>query len=592
MKPTSTPKPMRQARRGNQRPKLVAPRLQTLFSLPGDLLWQRIRRRLLRPLFRSGLYSWSLGTSAAGELRNLSPLPWPGNPLTGQSILGDEFRYAGQTIRKPSPLGNPLGASLGWRREVNGFQWLDDLRTLGGPAAMAKARQLVQRWNEENGRFDPYGWSSDILSRRLRTLLLNHAFLEINSDGLFRARVLASANRQARHLARALPDGLYGAELIRAVSGLILAGLMLPAGKDTEGWVARGNALLRRELARQILPDGGHVERSPSVMLDLLGALIDIRDAHLAVGRFVPDFLPLAIANLVSALTMLRHGDGSLAGFNDSPDRAPELIDLILDRAGIAARPLDQLPATGFHRIARGRSIIVIDCGAPPPHGLDAHAHAGTLSFEFSHDNERMIVNCGAHPWHRDWRQAQATSAAHSTLIVDNTNSAMLLPIDGLDLGGMALRPETVTCRREETDGQIWLDSSHDGYEESFGLIHRRRVYLSADGEEFMGEDSLIGQEGKSGGNSFCLRFHLHPDVQASVTQNGQAALIRMPKGSGWRLRVEGGDLALAESVHLGREGQVRRAQQILVVGTIDADTTLLRWLVHKEGSGPRKPVR
>ena len=31
-------------RRGNQRPKLVAPRLQTLFSLPGNLIWQRLRR--------------------------------------------------------------------------------------------------------------------------------------------------------------------------------------------------------------------------------------------------------------------------------------------------------------------------------------------------------------------------------------------------------------------------------------------------------------------------------------------------------------------------------------------------------------------
>ncbi len=41
-------------RRGNQRPKLVAPRLQTFFSLPGALIWQRCRRRLRQPVYESG----------------------------------------------------------------------------------------------------------------------------------------------------------------------------------------------------------------------------------------------------------------------------------------------------------------------------------------------------------------------------------------------------------------------------------------------------------------------------------------------------------------------------------------------------------
>ena len=40
------------ARRGNRRPKLLAPRLQTLFALPARLLTQRAMRRLLQPLRR------------------------------------------------------------------------------------------------------------------------------------------------------------------------------------------------------------------------------------------------------------------------------------------------------------------------------------------------------------------------------------------------------------------------------------------------------------------------------------------------------------------------------------------------------------
>jgi uncharacterized heparinase superfamily protein len=170
-------------------------------------------------------------------------------------------------------------------------------------------------------------------------------------------------------------------------------------------------------------------------------------------------------------------------------------------------------------------------------------------------------------------------------MIVDNVNSSMLLPPrkaigGGIRMGGIALKPDIVTSRREETNGQIWLDLSHNGYEEGFGLIHRRRLYLSANGEDFMGEDQLVG----TGGNSFTVRFHLHPQVQVSITQNGQAALMKLGKGSFWRMRVQGGELALAESAAIGAGGKVRRTQQLVILGAVESDKTEVKWLIQREG--------
>lgn len=566
-------------RRGNQRPKLLAPKLQTFFSLPAGQIWQRVRQKLRQPLYKSSFYHLSLGRRSAGEIRLAAPEPWGGDDQAGLLLLSDEFRFAGQSLRGPKPLGNPLGASEGWREIVNGFAWLNDLRTVGGPYARQLARQLVQRWIEENERYEPFAWRADVLSNRLRNILLNHDYLEVNNDGLFRSSLLLSLSRQAEHLSRALPDALAGGALLKAASALMLAGLMLPRG---EKWLARGQAILGPALHQQMLADGGHVERSPHMMLEILQHLIDLRDLFVASappgvakrGDF-SESLTLTINNLGSVLLMLSHGDGMLAGFNDTPEIDPQLLVRTIERVGEKLRPLNQLPLTGFQRLDRGRASVIMDCGAPPRHGLDAHAHAGTLSFEFAYDGERMLVNCGSHPWSHEWRLVQRASAAHSTLIVDNTNSAMLLPH-----GGLALRPNIVTCRREETDGQIWLDTSHDGYEEGFGLIHRRKLYLSADGNDFMGEEHLVGP----GGNEYALRFHLHPQVSVSITQNGQAALIRMPKGSGWRLRVDGAELALAESVHVAENAFVRRSQQIVLLGAITSNHTEIRWLLQREG--------
>jgi uncharacterized heparinase superfamily protein len=574
--------PTRKARRGNRRPKLLAPRLQTLFALPPGLLTQRAMRRLMQPLYRSRLYRATLGKRSSGELAAVPTEAWPVDSRPGLALLHGEFRHGTEVVHNPKPLHNPLGASLGWQRQMASFAWLDSLRALGGSAARQFARQVILAWFTDTAAYDSLTWSADLLAARLRRCLLNSAFLETNSDALFRAHLLRSLNRQAEHLSRVLPDGLNGAALLKASVALLLAGALLPpqGSKGGEKWLRKGGALLDRELQAQILPDGGHVERSPAVMLGLLQHLLDLHHVLTVTERKLPDQLLSTIGNLASALKLLTHPDGGLALFNDTTEDEPSSVMLTIMRAdaasGIEARDLAQLPQTGFQRMAAGKSVLIAETGAPPPHGLDRHAHAGTLSFEFSHGAERLIVNCGAHPTAPEWRSVQRATAAHSTLVVDDTNSSMLLPF-----GGLALIPRSVIVRREATEAGQWLDARHNGYDEPFDLTHRRRLFLSADGLELIGEETLSGR----GGKSFTLRFHLHPGVQVSITQSSQAALLKLAQGGGWRLRVQGGDLSLADSVYLGQSGMVRRAQQLVVQGTIEDDTTQVKWALQKEGA-------
>jgi len=577
----------RAQRPGNQRPHLVWPQMQMLFAEPAGLIASRLRRKLMQPLYRSAAYRVALGRVSTGEFLTGADAPpfaiaWPADRKSGQALLTAEFRFAGESIREPRPLSKPTGASPAWRETLNRFDWLNDLRAAGAPGAHEAAVELTRRWIAENPRYDEAVWRGDVLAARLRNLLLNGPYLTTGAEPGFAALLMGSLYRQAAHLGRALGDGLYGAALLKAIIALMLAGLMLPR---SEKLLLVGRRLFTKEVSRQLLADGGHVERSPQQMLELLVHLVDLREVFSAARRPHPDNLQLAIENLASAVLMLCHNDGHLGAFNDTAELDPRLVEAALRRAGGRLRALNQLPLTGFQRMEAGKSVALVDCGAPPRHGLDSHAHAGTLSFEFAHDEERVIVNCGAHPWSREWQQVQRTTAAHSTMIVDNVNSSMLLPPrraigGGFRMDGIALKPDVVTARREETNGQIWLDLSHNGYEEGFGLIHRRRLYLSANGEDFMGEDQLVGK----GGNSFVLRFHLHPDVHASITQNGQAAILKLAKGSFWRMRVQGGEVALAESAAIGAGGRVRRTQQLVIMGMIESDRTEVKWLLQREG--------
>jgi uncharacterized heparinase superfamily protein len=248
--------------------------------------------------------------------------------------------------------------------------------------------------------------------------------------------------------------------------------------------------------------------------------------------------------------------------------------------AGTKALALREAADSGFERLLANRTLVIVDSGAPAPAGYDGHAHAGTLSFEMSIGRERLIVNCGAHQGRGDWWQAQRSTAAHSTLVVDDTNSSVFSPDSGLVRG-----PRTVTCRRDESEGNLWLDMSHDGYEPSFDLIHRRRLFLTAGGEDLRGEDRLIG----GGRRPFAIRFHLHPDVTASLAQNGQAALLRLPSGAGWRLRATGAPVSLSDGIYLGRRGEIRKTMQVVISGEKGEDEAVVKWAIAREGK-PAKP--
>jgi uncharacterized heparinase superfamily protein len=410
-----------------------------------------------------------------------------------------------------------------------------------------------------------------VLGARLSNWLGHAEFLLAGADDAFAAAFYGSMGRQAKHLARVLDFAPDGAERIVALKGMILAALGLSTQRRRLG---RALARLDDELGRQVLGDGGHMERSPAVQFVVLRHLVDIRAALREAQEETPTGLQTAIDRMAPMLRFFRHGDGGLTLFNDTDEAEGWLIDVVLTRAEARGKPLESAPHTGFERLNANRTLIIMDAGTPPPPGRDGHAHAGTLAFEMSVGKERLIVNCGAHPGgDPSWRRAQRATAAHSTVTVEDVNSAELLPDAGL-----GYRPAYVTVERKEADGNIWIDARHDGYAKSFGLTHHRRLYLAGNGGDIRGEDMLDG----AGDHKFTVRFHLHPSIRASLVQEGSTVLLRLPSGTGWRLRSAGGVISLQESVYLGSRGDVKRTEQIVVSAATKNGHGQVKWALSR----------
>lgn len=530
--------------------------------------WRRLKR----------LMQWGRRPEISG-FAPVGPGVWPGLAERGQEMLDGRFLLAGRSVHRPDPFWTYEAAGPYWLAGLHGFEFLPDLSACGAAGASA-ARDTIESWLRAGTLAGPIAQAPATRGRRLSHWLQLYGRLEVGAAPEFLERLRQAIIVEADALELQLPGGLAGSEAIAAIKGLLLAGLAAPEGW---GWRGRAERLLERELTQQILADGGHIERSPSRHLAVLRDLTDLALAYGLRGQFMPPALTGAIGVMAPILRLFQHGDGALALFNDANEETAGQIELVLAAASIAEpQPLVQAPAMGFQRLAAGKTVILVDSGRPSPPGYDLCAHAGSFAFELSVGRERLIVNCGAHAGDPDWHEALRATAAHSTLTLDDTNSSLILPGDGL-----ALRPSFVSCKREERENAIWLDLAHDGYGPVFGLQHRRRFFLSANGEDLRGEDRLTG----SANAPYALRFHLHPEVKATMMQSGRAALLRLPKGGGWRLRCDGGQVALQDSVYLGKRGEIRRSQQLVMTGEHEGGETILRWALAREVKRKEKPA-
>jgi uncharacterized heparinase superfamily protein len=266
-------------------------------------------------------------------------------------------------------------------------------------------------------------------------------------------------------------------------------------------------------------------------------------------------------------------GDGALSSWQGcNPGDAARLTALI-EGCGLRARPLRNAHGWGYHRMSALGTVLVIDAAPPPPQKMAEHGSASTLAFELSDGTQRLVVNCGG-PGPSptglpdELVQGLRTTAAHSTLVLADTNSTNILPDGSLGKG-----VEDVAIGRREDNDSSRLEATHDGYLRTFGLLHKRSLMLGNDGKEVRGADQLVskGRRKIREAAPYAARFHLAPGVEATITADGMGAILRSKGAPPWNFRCRGGNLALEDSLWIDGHGQPHRTMQLVIVGEVSA---------------------
>ena len=495
------------------------------------------------------------------------------DPTRASEIYSGRFAFAGKVVicdgRSPFEMEPP---SEEWAENLFGFGWLRHLRAAESGITRANARALVDEWITLQALGDPIAWRTDVVARRIISWLSQAPLVLHEVDTKFYRRFLRNLTRQVRYLRGTLGSARDGLPRLQGIIALTYASLCM------KGQMRNAKSATRRlvhELERQILPDGGHISRNPGVLVEMLLDLLPLRQAYSSNNIPPPPAVLNAIDRMMPMLRFFRHGDGNFALFNGMGPTSPDLLAAVLYYDDARGTPVANAPHSGYQRLQAETTVMLADTGSPPPIGVSQEAHAGCLSFELSSKQHRIVVNCGMPATNRaSWRHVARGTAAHSTVTVNEAGSCRFLAASWLRrlLGTpiVAGPSEVPVAREERTDGLV-LRASHDGYADTFGILHQRTWRLSPDGRSLDGEDVFAPSSGEKlpggGRDEFAVRFHLHPAVKASRLTDGHGAMLMLPNREVWTLEAYEDPVTLEESVFLAGSEGPRRAVQLVIHG-------------------------
>lgn len=440
------------------------------------------------------------------DLQSAEGFPSAQENTQGRFTFLNEAQDLGRPIR-----WDPTGASRLWVYHLHYMEWAWSFAVHPDQLwARASFAELWRSWAAAGrfGRGDR--WSSYVVSLRAWALCGAYRALAEGSD--LQPEVDASLALHARFLRWHVEHDVGGNHLVKNLKALIGLGVFMEDHRGVD-W-ALGQ--LREQTAVQILPDGGHYERSPSYHCQVLGDLIDVAGLLHAAGRAPVSELGSSIDAMRSWLGLMLMPDGDVPLLNDCVRVGPDRLSALQPGPRPSGR-VTVLPDSGYVVVRSGHRLqLVADVGDPCPPELPAHAHADCLSFELAVDGERVVVDTGTSTYEPGpQRSFERSTPAHNTVTVDGA--------DQTEVWGIfrAARLAHGTVERVHDDQTtVTITAAHDGYHRLPGRpVHRRTWKVGSD--HIAITDEVLGE----GEHEVQSRLHMPDGGRVKVTWSGPSGL-------------------------------------------------------------------
>ncbi|WP_286829443.1 MULTISPECIES: heparinase II/III family protein [Kordiimonas] len=392
-----------------------------------------------------------------------------------------------------------------WRYNQHYF---DDLNAVGAENRRSWHDGLINDWILNNEPGVGSGWEPYPTSLRI----VNWVKASLNGLELS-AEAHASLFMQSCWLYRRVEWHLLANHVLVNAKALVFAGCYFQ-GAEADRILVKGLKILRKELPRQILSDGGHFELSPMYhalaledVLDLINLMRAYPTCH---SKRALSSMEEIVLRMISWLESMSHPDGGIAFFNDAAfgvaPTTEELVNYARELGFSQAEdssPMIHNAASGYVRLANASAVLIADIAQVGPAYQPGHAHADTLSFELSVFSERLVVNSGTSEYGAGKeRIRQRGTKAHSTVSMLDKDSSEVW--SGFRV---ARRARAQLIGKSQSIETLSISASHDGYSRlRKGLLHTRTWSLAT--SKVIISDEVGIEDGAM------AAYHIHPHIE------------------------------------------------------------------------------
>ncbi len=452
---------------------------------------------------------------------------------------------------------------------VQNFDYLNFSKNLGGKIGIALSRNSIFDWYKNNRNKINYPWSEDLTSRRLVNIVYNYEFINSSStskDSKILNKIILY------HMYRVMFD-FKNKNIIEITSYDLIANLLscLVLKKFNNKDMHYYDLIIFKQI------DNLGMHKSYNILehTKFINNLNEIKKIMLFFNVNVSEKIEEAIIKMTSILNEYFHEDGSIPLFNGSNNNYTDIIQKSLNKEEYLKSRSFTNTNNGLAFYSDKNKSLFFDVVRPNKDNISNSLSAGTLSFEFSCSGEKIITNCGASESFGKNPEYLRYSAAHSTIILQNTN------ISEIKENNPHIKfPQSVTFNYDKKGDQTIFEGSHNGYLKKFDKIVKRRLQASNSKNELLGEDTIISYKNSLNRIIYHIRFHLMDGVTFNFTNNKKNIIIKTKLNNIWLFKSDS-ELIVEDSILVDKNKTIP-IKQIVIKGVINSNKQIKKWSLEK----------
>ncbi len=454
-------------------------------------------------------------------------------------------------------------------QDIHTFNFLFFFQKLGGKKGIELSKKNILLWFKKFKYYKNFTWGTDCASKRFINLIYSYDFIISISNQKETDQINRILNFHIKRISFEInlkkSDDISSSE--------ILALVLIESCKNT--FDARIKKKIDNLISLQI--DENSVHKSYNILehAKFLNTLIEIRNIFLFFKIEASESFKKNILAMTSVLKTYQHDDTSLPLFNGCNNNYNKIIEKVYEKEQFVKTKTLTKFKNGIVVYKDLKKILFFDVVQPSNFGFHKDLSAGSLAIEMSAYGEKIITNCGGSEIGGRNPAYLKYSAAHSTIILNNTNIS--------EIKENSFKRDfiqKVNLETKDDESLITLSGTHNGYLKNYKKICKRKLFINKEKELIKGQDTIISTKSAIEKNVYHIRFHLMPEISTTITENKKNIIIKTKNNNILMFRSNK-EMVIEKSIFV-RNDIADETTQIVISGITSALQTKIDWLIEK----------